>query len=132
MTRRLSRGTPAILSVKEQELLVRSAEQDPLMKRAIEIFTGRDWDTLTFGQRLTAIGQEMEKSRGAAYMVQAMSARNDLQKVVDDADDTVSISEQLERTANELAVAREKLSTAEQRLDDLTHAAASLPPRSNS
>ena len=119
-----------MLSKQEQELLVRSADQDPLMREAIEVLTGRKWDELNFGQRLVAVAQELEKARGTALMAASLRSRQDLRKIIDDVTEQVGASEKLERTESELQVTKTRLTEAEQRIADLTTAAASLPPRS--
>lgn len=132
MTRRHSRGTPAMLSVKEQELLVRAADADPLYRTALETMIGRPWESLTFGQRLTAVSQELEKGRAATLVTATLRARIDMQAAVDLVTDEVTKDEVIERQANELEVTQTALSAAEQRIADLTESAASLPPRSAS
>lgn len=130
--RRLSLGTPGTLTVAEQRLLVSSAEADPLMRQAIEVLTGRDWNDMTFGQRLTAVHQELEKSFGAALLTQAISARIKLKATIAEVTGAVSTEEELERTRNELVVVQGKLSEADRQIEALTLDAASLPPRTRS
>lgn len=77
-TRRISRGTPAMLTVDEQRAFVTSVNKDPALRRDIETLLDIKWAPLKFGQKLLAIGQYMETGRALTAMVGASRARKDV------------------------------------------------------
>jgi hypothetical protein len=127
MGRRLNRGiSPHMLSHQDQELLVRSADNDPLMRKAIEVFIGRKWDSLNFGQKLIAVAEELEKARSSAVLVQALRARSDLSEVVNK---LVGESQETDETGTVAQAPANPPANGEPALAGLAAEAATLPPR---
>lgn len=128
MGRRLNRGiSPHMLSKQDQELLVRSADNDPLMRKAIEVLIGRPWDALNFGQKLIAVAEELEKARSAAVLVQALRGRGDLKDIVDKLTGETPERHEGDRTGGEAPAMPP--ANGEQALSELAAAASALPPR---
>lgn len=82
MARRLNRGvSPVTLSKAEQEYVVHAADRDPELRQLIENTLGNEWDKLTFGQKLIAVQEELEKARSIAVLVQVNRARTDMREI---------------------------------------------------
>lgn len=125
----LSRGTPAVLSIAEQELLVRTADDDAEIRAALEHIVGRPWSELGFGQKVTLLSAELEKGRGLAALNAARRARRDLLNTVAEERGDESLADQLARLTESNQELQNQLSARDQELARLQQAYAAIPPR---
>lgn len=75
--RRHSR-TPLGLMQDEAVLMVQAAENDPGLREAAEVFTGREWTTLTTKEKVDALLARDAVSRAAGAMAGGMRGMRDL------------------------------------------------------
>lgn len=118
-TRRISRGTPAMLTKAEQEQYVRFLEQHPEHIEAVETLTGKALGALTFQEKVFAVAEVLEAGRSAAALTGAFKGLRDLQNLAGDARGDISLADQLalreqevERLREQLAAAQEQAKTA--------------------
>jgi hypothetical protein len=79
--RRHSR-TPVGLTQDEAVLMVQAAEADPMLREAAEVFTGREWSTMTTGEKANALLQRDAVSRAAGAVAGGMRGMRDLKNEV--------------------------------------------------
>lgn len=95
MTRRISRGTPAMLTVDEQKSFVLLLDTSPGLSEAIETLLNKKLTSMTFGEKVTAVANFLEMGHATAAVAQAAKAVNDLRNLASQARGDVSLSDKL-------------------------------------
>jgi hypothetical protein len=76
--RRISRGTPLMLTTHQQRAWIATVDDDPEMQRTLSELIGKPWADMGEGHRILAIEAYLEKGYGAAAMAGASRAIDDL------------------------------------------------------
>lgn len=136
-TRRLSRGTPATLTKAEQEDFVRLLDEDPALRDTLSTITGRELDSLTFGEKLAALHRLQESGRALQVVSAAARARRDAENIAHEirgdvalSDEVADLKRRLDERDAELLVAGERAAAAEQQLQAQRATAVSRRARS--
>lgn len=111
-TRRISRGTPAMLTKDEQERYVRFLDEHPECSSAVETLTGRALTALTYQEKVAAVAEVLEAGRASAALAVAFRAQRDLQNLAADARGEVSLADRLVLVEQERDRLREQLAEA--------------------
>jgi hypothetical protein len=109
--RRHSR-TPVGLMQDEAVLMVQAADADPVLREAAEVFTGREWSTMTTGEKVNALLQRDAVSRAAGAVAGGMRGMRDLKNEVNLARYGVTQDDKLLMMESQIA----ELTTRQERL----------------
>jgi hypothetical protein len=101
--RRHSR-TPLGLTQDEAKLMVEAAESDMAIRDAVEVFTGREWTTLTAGEKVNDA-----VARAAGAIAGALRGKRDLRSEVDLARFGISTADRAQLLETQVAELRTKL-----------------------
>lgn len=80
MSARRHSRTPLGLMQDEALLMVQAADADPTIREACEVFTGREWSTLTKAEQVDALIKRDNIARGAGAVSGAMRSLRDLKQ----------------------------------------------------
>jgi hypothetical protein len=106
--RRHSR-TPLGLTQDEAKLMVEAAESDMAIRDAVEVFTGREWTTLTAGEKVNALLTNDAVARAAGAIAGALRGKRDLRSEVDLARFGISTADRAQLLETQVAELRTKL-----------------------
>jgi hypothetical protein len=101
--------TPLGLTQEEAKLMVEAAESDPAIREAAEVFTGREWTTLTTGEKVNALLTNDAVARAAGAMAGALRGKRDLRSEVDLARFGISTADRAQLLETQVAELRTKL-----------------------
>lgn len=111
-TRRISRGTPAMLTKDEQERYVRFLDEHPEAVAAVETLTGRSLGSMTYGEKVSAVAEVLEAGRASAALAVAFRAQRDLRNLAADARGEIGLADRLVLVEQERDRLREQLAEA--------------------
>lgn len=111
--RRISRGTPAMLTPSEQENYIKQLENYPGLTDAVETILGVSLAALTYQQKVKALHEYLEIGRASSAFAAATRSITDLAKQAQ------QVRREVDQ-ADELALAKARVSQLEERLAALT------------
>lgn len=117
MSRRLSRGTPAMLSIDEQETFIKALDASPSLARQVETIIGQKLDALTYQQKVAAVSQYQEVGRALAAFNAAARSQRDTHNLAADIRGEVALADrvaQLEADNEKLRQDRDRAIKAQQ------------------
>lgn len=112
MTRRISRGTPAMLTLDEQKHFVHLLDQSPGLQTSIEALFNCDLSVMTYQEKVAAVHAFLEQGHSVAAIAQAAKALNDLRNLASSARGEVSLADRVRLLQTQLENANERTQAA--------------------